>query len=525
MVKETEFYDRLQVSPDASPDEIKKAYRKLAIKLHPDKNAGGAEDFKKIAQAYEVLSDRKKRKIYDEGGEEAIKTGGGGTGRNPMDVFEMFFGHRGTDGMDSEDDEDDDGLPEFLRRSAGGPKRSKTSNKPPPTEHRLEVPLEQLFIGGRRKLRISRKRLCQSCRGRGGREGGATEKCSTCQGSGVKKMYQQLGMGMVEMHGTCTECQGAGCVIAVADSKPPPTEHRLEVPLEQLFIGGRRKLRISRKRLCQSCRGRGGREGGATEKCSTCQGSGVKKMYQQLGMGMVEMHGTCTECQGAGCVIAVADRCSVCEGQKVAVDAKIVEVEIEAGAPDGCRIILSGEGDQLPGKEAAGDVHIILTEKEHSVFRRTGMDLDTDMEINLLEALTGFKKSMKHLDGRTLILNQPPGFPVGPNSEKFIEFEGFPKLRNPYERGHLYVTFKVDIPDNLDPTLCSELEEILGARIPVTLKGNEEEVNLMPYEGQKVPGNGDRKKWEPGARDGSGAAQEEEGFDFEDSDEPPCRQS
>ncbi|XP_018007097.1 dnaJ homolog subfamily A member 2 [Hyalella azteca] len=391
MVKEQEFYERLHVSPDASPEEIKKAYRKLAMKLHPDKTSGCAEEFKLVTQAYEVLSDPRKRAIYDEGGEEAIK------------------------------------------------RVSKILTNPS------------------------------------------------------------------------------------SQNKPPPSEHSLAVLLEELFIGGRRKLHISRKRTCHSCRGRGGREGGATEKCSSCQGSGVKKMYQQLGMGLVEMHGTCQDCQGAGCVLAAADRCSVCEGQRVAVESKIVEVEIEAGAGEGSKIILVGEGDQLPNKDAAGDVHIVLKEKEHKVFRRTGLDLETDVKITLLEALGGFRKALKHLDGRTLVLHQPSGIVVGPNAEKLIEFEGFPKQRNPYERGHLYLIFKVDIPERIDPSLCPKLEEILGERMEIVLKGDEEEVNLMPYEGQRV--SGDREQRWGGRNTPGGTAQDSEGFEFGESDEPPCRQS
>jgi DnaJ family protein A protein 2 len=188
----TRYYEILGVSRNASADELKKAYRKAAIKNHPDKG-GDSEKFKELAQAYEVLSDPEKREIYDQYGEEALKEGmgGGGGGHNPFDIFESFFGG---------------GASPFGGSSSRGSRRQRRGED---VVHPMKVSLEDLYNGTSKKLSLSRNILCPKCKGKGSKSG-ASSKCPGCQGSGVRVTIRQLGPMIQQMQHACSDCKGSG---------------------------------------------------------------------------------------------------------------------------------------------------------------------------------------------------------------------------------------------------------------------------------------------------------------------------
>jgi len=184
-----EYYRVLGVAKDADDNTIKKAYRKLALKNHPDKG-GDPEKFKEISLAYDVLSDPQKRKMYDQYGKDGVSEEGG-PGHTPDDIFSMFFGGGA--------------------RRPSGPRRGEN------LVHPLRVSLEDLYNGKTCRLAINRNRLCTACQGRGGKEG-AERSCGTCDGHGVQVQYRQIGPGMVQkMQATCPDCNGEGKVINPRD--------------------------------------------------------------------------------------------------------------------------------------------------------------------------------------------------------------------------------------------------------------------------------------------------------------------
>lgn len=372
-MSDTKLYDVLNVPPSASDAEIKKSYRKLAKEFHPDKNPAAGDKFKEISFAYEILSDPKKKDVYDRYGLEALQNG----------------------------------------MQDGGPPGDLISHL-----------LGGFFGGGRRGPR-----------------------------------------------------------------KAEDTVHPLKVTLEDLYNGKTSKLQLNRCVTCSTCRGKGSISG-VTKPCRGCEGRGYKTMYSQIGRRMVqEMRMKCNDCNGERSVIPDKDKCTACSGSKMINEAKILEVFVEKGMRNGEKIIFKGEGDQANADEP-GDVIIILQEQPHSKFKREGSDLYMIVEIELTEALCGFAFTVKHLDGRNLVVRCPPGKVVNPDSVMGLEDEGMPLLRNPCEHGNLYIKFNVAFPSNhfSDEAKLKVLETLLPPR-PITevnLDGeNVEEVDMIEYEEAK----------------------------------------
>lgn len=185
------FYKILEVDKDADDGAIKKAYRKMALKNHPDKG-GDIEKFKEISAAYEVLTDPEKRKIYDQYGKEGLEQGGEGGGHSAEDMFSQFFGGGG-------------------RRRPQGPQKGED------IQHQLKVSLENLYNGKTVKLAIDRDKMCTDCNGKGGKEG-CEKVCGDCKGRGVTVQLRQIGPGMVQqLQSACGTCKQTGKVMNEKD--------------------------------------------------------------------------------------------------------------------------------------------------------------------------------------------------------------------------------------------------------------------------------------------------------------------
>ena len=199
------FYDLLGVGKDATAAELKKAYRKLAVKYHPDKNPGdkeAEEKFKEISTAYDTLSDENKRRRYDQVGHEAYVNGGmgggGGGGADPFDIFSQFFGGGGGGGGSVFDSI-------FGGGGGGGGRR----NGPIPGDDiRFEVTIDfnEAVFGTEKTIEVPRNVNCTRCGGKGAEPGSKVTTCGTCQGSGQVTMSQ----GFFSVRQDCPHCQGTG---------------------------------------------------------------------------------------------------------------------------------------------------------------------------------------------------------------------------------------------------------------------------------------------------------------------------
>ena len=206
MAEKRDYYEVLGVAKNATPDEIKKAYRKMAIKYHPDKNPGdkqAEEKFKEAAEAYDVLSDSQKRAKYDQFGHsmgpQGFGGGGGGFHAGGMSMEDIFanFGDIFGGG--------------FSRGFGGAPR--KHVNKGTDLRITVKVTLKDIMSGVDKKLKIPRLVACSHCHGTGAKDGTAFKTCPRCHGTGYITTVQQTILGAMESQSVCPECNGDGKII------------------------------------------------------------------------------------------------------------------------------------------------------------------------------------------------------------------------------------------------------------------------------------------------------------------------
>ena len=216
-VNTTRLYEVLGVPKTATQEEIRKAHRKLVRTKHPDKG-GDQKEFQEIQQAFDILSNEEKRKVYDTYGEEGIKEGMDAS--EPTDIFDILRG-----------------------RSKGGNVKRKTKS----TLQQLGVTLEDVYLGKDKYIEVSRYRICKACKGNGAKDPNANTTCSKCDGKGVRMVVQRMGNTILQSQQTCPECRGEGTVIKEDDkcktckgNKVTKEKKQLKVSLDKGAMSGKR---------------------------------------------------------------------------------------------------------------------------------------------------------------------------------------------------------------------------------------------------------------------------------------------
>jgi molecular chaperone DnaJ len=200
-----DYYEILEVGRNATQAEIKSAYRKMALKFHPDKNPGdptAEEKFKEAAQAYEILSNEQKRARYDQYGHAGVEGAAGGFGGGGMTV-EDIFSHFG--------DIFGGGFGGFGGFSAGG--RGRRVNKGSNLRVKVRLSLKEVANGVEKKIKVNKYVPCKVCEGTGAKNGTAYSDCSTCHGTGQVTRISNTFLGQMQTTSTCPACGGEGKTI------------------------------------------------------------------------------------------------------------------------------------------------------------------------------------------------------------------------------------------------------------------------------------------------------------------------
>ena len=340
-----DYYEILGVKKDSSKEEIKKAYKKLALQYHPDRNKGdkGSEEkFKEVGEAYSVLSDDNKRAKYDRFGHDGLRSAPGGASGG------FDFG-----GFDFGD---------------------------------AEAIFEQFFSGG---FGSSRR----------------NSRTSSRTGSDI--------------------------------------QIRIKLSLEEISRETVKKIRINKLVKCSTCDGKGAKNSSSVRKCTSCDGKGEIRTVQRSILGQFVNVTPCHVCAGQGEVIL--EKCPMCSGEGRIREDRTVSVTIPPGVSEGQYLTLTGEGNTGKRRGPAGDLIVIIQEKEHKYFHRDRENLYYDLQVSVAQAALGAEIEVPVIEGKVK-LKIPSG--TQPGKKLLLKNKGLPVL-NGYSTGDLVVRIIVWIPSKL----------------------------------------------------------------------------
>ncbi|MDA9682503.1 molecular chaperone DnaJ [Candidatus Pelagibacter sp.] len=324
-----DYYEVLGVNKSASADQIKSAYRKLAVKYHPDKNKGdkGAEEkFKEASEAYHVLSNSERKQNYDNFGHAAFENGGGGRGgfgnfdfsNHFSDIFEDFFGE-----------------------GFGGGRRSRRSNnRGSDLRYDLSISLEEAFSGKKQDIKFSTSEKCDTCSGSGSKPGHQAGACSMCGGHGQVRSSQ----GFFTVQQTCPQCAGAGeeithpCSSCNGQGKKQASK-RLSVTIPKGVDDGTR-IRLSGK-------GEAGSRGGSSGD-----------LYLFINVHSHDLFKRSDENLFFECPVSIADAALGTSIEIPTIDGGKAKLKIPAGTQGGKQFRLRGKGMPYMRGNDFGDLYV-----------------------------------------------------------------------------------------------------------------------------------------------------------------------
>ena len=327
-----DYYDVLGINKGASSEEIKSAYRKLAVKYHPDKNPGNkaAEDkFKEASEAYGILSDKNKKDNYDNFGHAAFENGGGGQGG-----FGGFGGFNGSDFSDIFED--------FFGDFSGGGRsnRRRSNNRGSDLRYDLSITLEEAYSGKKQNIQFSSTDKCNVCKGNGSKPGYSAERCTYCGGNGKVRSNQ----GFFTVQQTCPQCSGTGeqitnpCGSCSGQGKKQASK-RLSVTIPKGVDDGTR-IRLA---------GKG--EAGS-------RGASSGDLYLFINVYSHDLFKRSEENLFFECPISIADAALGASIEIPTIDGGKAKIKIPSGTQSGKQFRLKGKGMPLMRGGGVGDLYV-----------------------------------------------------------------------------------------------------------------------------------------------------------------------